>query len=137
MVDLMDSIVISDEVIEEMAVDQGVLERIRTALDGLHGRDQQLIAEVGLEVVALLLRKNSDYVSSAWVAPVLAPAMSPFEAIQCRMSDKIARLSGLLAGRQSEVDESAADTMLDLAGYSVLWLGYLKRQQSAGNTSKG
>ncbi len=127
---------VPDEVLEEIAVDQVVLERIRTALDGLHGKDQQLIAEVGLEVVSLLLRKNSDYGSSAWVAPVLAPSMSPFEAIQCRMSDKIARLSGLLAGRQSEVDESAADTMLDLAGYSVLWLGYLKRQQSAGINSE-
>ena len=112
-------------------MDQAVLERVRMALDGHSGSDQQVIAEVGLEMVALLLRKNSDYGSSAWTAPVLAPAMSPLEAIQCRMSDKVARLSGLMNGRVSEVDESVVDTMSDLAGYAMLWLGFARKQQAS------
>jgi hypothetical protein len=39
------------------------------------------------------------------------------------MSDKVARLQKLLTGDRAEVDESIEDTMRDLAGYSILWLG--------------
>jgi hypothetical protein len=112
-------------------VDQSILERIRRALDGHNGPDQQLIAETGLELIALLLRKNSDYGSSAWASPVLAPGMSPLQAIQCRMSDKVARLSGLSGGHTAEVNESLVDTMSDLTGYGMLWLGYAKKQQAS------
>jgi len=108
-------------------MDQLVLERIRSALDGHYGQDQQLIAETGLRLVELLLRKNADYGSSAWKAPVLAPGMSPLDAIQCRMSDKVARIAGLAAGKNPEVSESLRDTISDLAGYAILWLGYADR----------
>jgi len=108
-------------------MDQLVLERIRSALDGHYGQDQQLIAETGLRLVELLLRKNADYGSSAWQAPVLAPGMSPSDAIQCRMSDKVARIAGLAAGKNPEVSESLRDTISDLAGYAILWLGYADR----------
>ena len=48
--------------------------------------------------------------------------MTPREAIQCRMSDKVARLRRLLDSNTEEVAESLADTMVDLAGYCILWL---------------
>ncbi|MEO2019337.1 MAG: DnaB-like helicase C-terminal domain-containing protein [Fuerstiella sp.] len=44
------------------------LDRIRQATNGDHGPDQQRIAECGLELTALLLRKNADYGGSAWQA---------------------------------------------------------------------
>ena len=98
-------------------------ERIRQAVNGDHGEDQRRLAEQGMQLVALLLAKNADYGGSAWQIPTLAPVLSPREAIQCRMSDKIQRLQTLLSGTAPEVLESTADTMRDLAGYCILWLG--------------
>lgn len=97
------------------------------AAAGDHGPGAQRLAEVGLTVVEMLLKKNIDYGGSAWKKPVLAAGMTPREAIQCRMSDKIARLSRLLDGSNEPrmvVDEAVEDTMKDLAGYCVLWLAY-------------
>lgn len=99
------------------------LDRIREANSGLRGSDQQRICEAGLSVVDLLLRKNADYGGSAWQVPILAPKLTPRQAIQCRMSDKIQRLQTLLSGQQAEVAESIEDTMRDMAGYAILWLG--------------
>ena len=39
------------------------------------------------------------------------------------MSDKLQRLQKLLSGDQMKVKESIDDTMKDLAGYAILWLG--------------
>lgn len=104
-------------------MDPGITERLRIALSGDCGPDQKRLAEHGAQLVSLLLQKNSDYGGSAWDVPIVAPDLSPRKAIQCRMSDKIARLQRLLAGEQPEVAESTADTMRDLAGYCLLWLG--------------
>ena len=100
------------------------LDNIRSAHAGQLTPDAQIISEVGLSVIDLLLRKNSDYGSSAFVTPVLTPNLSPRTAIQCRMSDKIARLATLLASPATDpqVTESVEDTMRDLAGYAILWL---------------
>lgn len=105
-----------------MVVNANILNRIREAQAGQHGEDQLHIAESGLAVVEMLLRKNADYGGSAWKAPILAPGMTCREAIQCRMSDKIQRLQTLLSGKSPEVRESMEDTMRDLAGYAILWL---------------
>lgn len=98
-------------------------DRIRQAAAGQHGDDQKVIVTTGLEILDTLLRKNHDYGGSAWKTPVLAPGLSPREAIQCRMSDKIERLQKLLSGENPLVQESIEDSMRDLAGYAVLWLG--------------
>jgi hypothetical protein len=97
--------------------------RVQEALNGKNGEDAQRIAAAGVEVLSMLLRKNRDYGSSAFREPVLAPGMTPRLAMQCRMSDKVARISTLMSGQQAEVDESIRDTMSDLAGYIILWLG--------------
>jgi hypothetical protein len=96
---------------------------IRSAAAGQRGDDQRRLVTSGLEVVDTLLRKNADYGGSAWQVPILAPKLTSREAIQCRLSDKIQRLARLLSGEQAEVAESIEDTMRDLAGYSILWLG--------------
>jgi len=97
-------------------------ELLRIALNGDRGPDQQRIAEIGLDLVATLLRKNNDYGSSAWSNPFLIPYMNPKDGILCRASDKVARIASL-ALRPAEVKESLRDTIKDLAGYCLLWLG--------------
>jgi hypothetical protein len=110
------------------------LNRIREAHNGEHGLDQKRIAEQGLKLVALLLRKNADYGGSAWQTPLLAPGMTPREAIQCRMSDKIQRLQKLLDGTTAQVSEAIEDTVQDLSGYGILWLGAPTEQEIEGES---
>lgn len=96
---------------------------IEDAVEGRRGPSQQRIAETGLEWIELLLRKNADYGSAVWDAPVLAPNASVDLAIRVRMSDKISRLQCLLSsGGNPEVSESIDDTMRDLGAYALLWL---------------
>jgi len=97
---------------------------ITTALRGTNGEEQQRIADVGVRWLSMLLRKNADYGSSAWNTPVLAPEMSPGDAILVRMSDKISRISSLRSKQDSPqiTDESLEDTVRDLGAYCLLWL---------------
>jgi len=98
--------------------------RIEEALQGIHGPDQACIAQAGIRVVDTLLRKNTDYGSSAWTQPLLAPDLTPEQGMRTRMSDKVSRLNGLLGGKHAQVEESVTDTFLDLAGYSILYVAY-------------
>lgn len=91
-------------------------------LSGARGEDQSRIAKKGLEWLALLLRKNADYGSSAWKKPVLAPECDNDSAMRVRMSDKIERIQSLLSKGESEVSESLEDTIGDLGSYCLLWL---------------
>ncbi len=98
------------------------LANLEEALEGLHGDDQQTIAQAALGWADLLLRKNADYGSSAWQTPVLTPGLDPRTAILVRMSDKIARLNALFAtDKKAQVDESVEDTMRDLGAYALLY----------------
>lgn len=115
-----------DEAVEVWASNEPPLDalyRIRAAISGDGHGDAHKLATIGIDVIDMLLRKNHDYGCSAWRAPVLAPGMTPRQAIQCRMSDKISRLNTLLSGDAAQVTESIEDTMKDLAGYAILWLG--------------
>ena len=98
------------------------LVRIDEAFHGEHGPDQQLIAAEVIRWGALLLRKNSDYGSSVWEQPILAPDCDPGVAIRVRMSDKISRLNSLLTKKQEVQDESIDDTLRDLGAYCLLEL---------------
>lgn len=98
------------------------------ALEGGRGPCQQRIAQVGLQIVATLLRKNADYGGSAWQPPLLCPGMSARTGILVRMSDKINRFITLLTKPAEVADESVDQTMLDFAGYSILYLAYPRRR---------
>ena len=77
-----------------------------------------------------LTKKHRNYGGSAFEPPLLCPECKDAAAlIRARASDKIARLRTLLAGSPDEVGESVADTVLDLAGYLILWLVAMKREQ--------
>lgn len=117
------------------------LNLVREALQGCHGDDALRIAGVGMRIVSTLLRKNRDYGNSAFEVPVLAPGLSALEGIQTRMSDKVKRLSRLLAGNDAAVQESVTDSMGDLAGYSMLWVALKEKTDGkeifgVGSTSK-
>jgi hypothetical protein len=94
---------------------------INSALVGQMGPSQQRIAQVGLDWIATLIKKNTDYGDSAWTEPVLAPNLPPKQAILVRMSDKINRLKSL-SQKEALVDESYNDTMKDLGAYALLYL---------------
>lgn len=93
------------------------------ALRNEHGNDQRRIANVGLELIHVLLRKNADYGASVFHPPVLAPRLDSPTAILVRMSDKIKRFETLIGSpKDARIDESLEDTLRDLAGYAILWL---------------
>ena len=90
------------------------------ALNGSRGETQKAIAEVGLQWIATLLKKNNDYGSSVFKEPVLAPGMPVVSAIDVRMSDKIARIQNLKTSKSEIVSESIQDTYNDLGSYCLL-----------------
>lgn len=95
-----------------------------------HGdADQLRIAKLGLEWLDLLLRKNSDYGSSVWKAPLLAPELHSSDAILVRMTDKINRLISLKGQKGLVPFESYEDTMRDLGAYCLLWLARPESQK--------
>jgi hypothetical protein len=100
---------------------------IEEALRGLRGPDQERIVQEGVEWIALLLRKNSDYGSSVWKTPVLCPKTHPKLAILVRMSDKVQRIQSLQekmadGGEIEVLGESFDDTIRDLGAYCLLYL---------------
>ena len=92
-------------------------------MESLHderGQDQLEIARAGLEILALVLRKNTDYGGSAMKPPILSQSVSPQDALRCRMSDKIQRVCKLAASDPEVVGEGINDSIDDLAGYAIL-----------------
>lgn len=67
-----------------------------------------------------LVKKQHDYGSAA-SKPCLFGTADPLECILVRMSDKVSRLATLSKSKQM-VEETFDDTLLDLAGYCVLYL---------------
>ena len=51
--------------------------------------------------------------------------------LKIRLSDKLNRVSSLIKkGELKENDESLEDTLLDMAGYAILGLKYLKEHEN-------
>lgn len=126
-------VAISDPVERQELIDQAL---VRDAWLGKRGDSQEKIAKEGIAWLALLLRKNQDYGSSAWKRPVLAPECDQESAIRVRMSDKIERIGSLLSKRKHEVkQESLRDTIRDLGAYCLLWL--IGPNQSGRDGSEG
>ena len=79
------------------------------------------ISKVLNDLNALLIAKNTNYGNSAMQEPSLLPGLTPRQGILVRLSDKIARLQTLAGGAPDKVGEVFDDTLLDLAGYVVLY----------------
>lgn len=95
---------------------------LEEALKGERGPDQTLIAEIGLEFLTTILRKNMDYGSSVFKPPILNPTLPAKSAIEVRLSDKITRFQQLKKAEANVKTESIQDTMRDFGAYGILWL---------------
>lgn len=81
---------------------------------------REAIAKVCDDLRNVLLKKNEGYGNSSMIAPLFLPNQSPKSSVLIRMSDKVNRLRSL--AEQGKIgSESFDDTVLDLAGYCVLY----------------
>lgn len=75
-----------------------------------------------------LIDKNTDYGDSALTEPLFTYGVSTEQAIAVRFGDKIKRLENLCSGYEINYEyrkvknETINDTLLDVAGYALLWL---------------
>ena len=84
-------------------------------------KDQERIRRVGEMIITTCIEKNHDYGKSIWRSPILNPNLSPLDGLWSRMSDKVERLIQLNQV-EAQVDESIEDTIMDLAGYCILYM---------------
>lgn len=83
---------------------------------------KETIDAASKRLAEILSKKNADYGDAASSPPLLAPHIDAGTAIIVRMSDKVNRIKHLLEAGKSEVNESLEDSVLDLAGYCLLYL---------------
>lgn len=95
-------------------------ELVSQAYNGKRGEYQRAIAVAGLELIALLLRKNQDYGSSVFDPPILLPEVSANLAIRVRMSDKLKRINQLASNPALVAGESLNDSLDDVIGYRII-----------------
>jgi hypothetical protein len=82
---------------------------------------EELIKEVGREVVMLLIEKNKAYGDTANQPPQIFSKLSPIEAILSRIDDKLSRI------KQVGLNDKTEDTVLDLIGYLMLYRVQLEK----------
>ena len=87
---------------------------------------EELINEVGREVIMLLLEKNRAYGDTANNPPQIFSKLSPKEGILARIDDKLSRIKTVGLNDQTE------DTLLDLIGYLILYRVQCKKDIQNG-----
>lgn len=85
-------------------------------------KDEYLILK---QLETLLIKKNKDY-NNSFDRTVDEYG---YVVIAIRLEDKINRLNNLIKNNNEVKDESIEDTLLDIAGYSVLSLIYLENKE--------
>ena len=93
-------------------------------------KTEELIKEVGREVVMLLLKKNADYGDTANKPPKIFSKLSAKEGILARIDDKLSRIKTVGLNDQTE------DTLLDLIGYLILYRVQCKKEVSLKTQKK-
>lgn len=78
---------------------------------------------------ATLLAKNTQYGNSAFTPPQFVCATAE-EGIATRFGDKIKRLEQLVWDKPTKDNSAIDDTLLDIAGYAVLWLAERRRNRT-------
>ena len=81
--------------------------------------------EITQEMVSTYIAKNHDYGNS------FDKSCDEFGIISAvvRMNDKMNRLKEIAKGKELKVDESAYDTLKDLANYCILSIMWLEKQK--------
>jgi hypothetical protein len=118
-----------------MPTDQNTVEdNLRIITDALAGRnqDQREIAFLGLQTIAIMVRKNQDYGSSVFNIGAISPDVSPEAGLRVRLGDKLSRINNLVnqPGNQ-QVAESITDTGHDASAYLLLWV--IARMRAGGS----
>lgn len=75
-----------------------------------------------------LMTKSAEYGTGIFGPPRLAPNMTAGAGILVRLGDKMNRLERLLSGAVMPDAETIEDTILDLAGYCVLWRALVREK---------
>ncbi len=85
------------------------------------------------DIHKLIQKKNADYTGNSddpfanfrMVEHLSHGKISTEEGLFTRLSDKFSRLGSLMGGEEAK-NESLEDTLKDIIGYSVLYLGLMK-----------
>ena len=84
---------------------------------------EELIKEVGREVVKLLIEKNKAYGDTANDPPKIFSKLSAKEGILARIDDKLSRIKTM------GLNDKTEDTLLDLIGYLILYKVQCKKEE--------
>jgi len=85
---------------------------------------EELIKEVGREVVMLLIDKNKNYGDTANNPPKIFSKLSAKEGILARIDDKLSRIKTLGYDQQK-----SEDTLKDLIGYLILLKVQIRKEE--------
>ena len=93
---------------------------------------QELIKEVGREVVMLLIEKNKAYGDTANNPPQIFSKLSAKEGLLARIDDKLSRIKKLSVQHIGDPmkDESGVDTVRDITGYLILLLVQIRKEEN-------
>tara|TARA_R110000751_G_C13453039_1_gene444405 strand:- start:152 stop:433 length:282 start_codon:yes stop_codon:yes gene_type:complete len=91
-------------------------------------KTEDLIKEVGREIIMLLIEKNKAYGDTANKPPKIFSKLSPKEGILARIDDKLSRIKTV------GLNDKTEDTMLDLIGYLILYRVQCKKDGPGQNT---
>lgn len=100
----------------------------KTVTFGFTISDDYRIKEWCDKLKETLIAKHNNYGNSALKSPQFANC-SVIDSLFVRYGDKINRLKALRSGEPDKVGESIKDTVLDIAGYSILILMAMEENQ--------
>jgi len=85
---------------------------------------EELIKEVGREIVMLLIEKNKAYGDTANHPPQIFSKLSAREGILARIDDKLSRI------KNKGLNDLTEDSVADLIGYLILYKVQVKKEEN-------
>ena len=85
---------------------------------------EELIKEVGREVVMLLIEKNKAYGDTANNPPKIFSKLSAKEGLLARIDDKLSRI------KHKGLNDLTEDTVKDLIGYLILYKVQIRKDDN-------
>jgi hypothetical protein len=84
---------------------------------------EELIKDVGRDIVMLLIEKNKAYGDTANHPPQIFSKLSATEGILARIDDKLSRI------KNKGINDNTEDSVKDLIGYLILLKVQLKKEK--------
>jgi len=85
---------------------------------------EELIKEVGREIVMLLIEKNKAYGDTANHPPQIFSKLSAREGILARIDDKLSRI------KNKGLNDLTEDSVADLIGYLILYKVQVRKEEN-------